>query len=297
LVKVRAATVTAGDCEVRRFDIAALFWLPLRLYIGVRKPARVKVFGQELAGEVESVGRHVTRFREGDEVFGFTGLAFGSWAEYNAVPESLLATKPAGIGFAEAAAIPTGGSNALHFLRKAQIRAGEKILINGAGGSIGTFAVQLAKSFGADVTAVDSAAKLDMLRAIGADQVIDYAKEDFTDRAGSWDVIFDIVGTSPFSRTLAKLTPSGRYLLGNPTPSQMLRGLWVSKTSSKKVIFQFAGQQAEDLKHLADLIESGQIKPVMDRSWPLDELAEAHRYVEQGHKKGNVSITVSGDRA
>ena len=297
LIRVHAATVTAGDCEIRSFKIGVwpiIFWLPLRIYMGFIRP-RIKILGQELAGEIESVGKDVKLFRKGDQVFATTGIGFGAYAEYKCLPEDgAMAIKPANMTYEEAAAVPTGGLNALHFLRKGNIQNGEKVLINGAAGNIGTFAVQLAKYFGAEVTGVDSTEKLDMLRSIGADQVIDYTQEDFTKSGETCDVIFDVVGKSSFSRSVRSLNQNGRYLLANPRLLQMVRGLWTSMTSSKKVIFEFASDKSEDLIFLKELIEAGKIKSVIDRRYPLEQTAEAHRYVEKGHKKGNVVLKQSG---
>ena len=206
--------------------------------------------------------------------------------------EGALAIKPANMTYEEAAAVPVAGLEALHFLRQANIRSGEKVLINGAGGSIGTFAVQLAKSFGAEVTGVDSMLKLDMLRSIGADQVIDYTQEDFTNNGQTYDVILDVVGKTSFSRCIRSLSQNGRYLLANPGLSQMVRGPWTSMRSSKKVIIGAGSQKSEDLIFLKELIEAGKIKSVIDRRYPLEQTAEAHRYVETGQKMGNVVITL-----
>jgi 2-desacetyl-2-hydroxyethyl bacteriochlorophyllide A dehydrogenase len=294
-IRIYATTVTAGDCELRSFKIPLFIWLPLRLYMGLRKP-RKQILGQELAGEIEAAGKDVKRFRKGDQVFAATGFSFGAYAEYICLPakleEGVLAIKPAIMTCEEAAAVPVGGLEALHFLRKGNIQSGQKVLINGAGGSIGTFAVQLAKSFGAEVTGVDSTGKLDMLRSIGADQVIDYPQADFTKSGETYDVIFDVVGKSSFSRSVRSLKQNGRYLLANAGLSQRVRGRWTSMRSSKKVIFGAASEKTEDLIFLKELIEAGKIKSVIDRCYPLEQTAEAHRYVETGHKKGNVVITV-----
>jgi len=206
--------------------------------------------------------------------------------------EGVVVIKPANMTYEEAAAVPFGGRDALHFLRKGNIQSGQKILINGAGGSIGTFAIQLAKNFGAEVTGVDSAGKLDMLRSIGADHVIDYTQEDFTKSGETYDVFFDVVGKISLSRSDRVLTQNGTYLLANPLGSQMVRGPWTRMTSSKKVIMQTSSPTTEDLVFLRELIEAGKIKSVIDRRYPLEQIAEAHRYVETGHKKGNVVITV-----
>ena len=293
LIKIHAATVIAGDCELRSFKVPLWYWLPLRIYIGLMRPTRINILGQELAGEIESVGKDVGLFSKGDQIFAATDIGMGAYAEYKCMrEEKVLAIKPANMSYEEAAAVPTGGLNALHFLRKGNIQSAEKVLINGASGNIGSFAVQLAKSFGAEVTGVDSTGKLDMLRSIGADHVIDYTQEDFTKNGETYDVIFDAVGKSSFSRSLRSLKQNGRYILANPRPSQMVRGLWTSMISSKKVIFEFASYKSEDLIFLKELIEAGKIKSVIDRRYPLEQVAEAHRYVDQGHKKGNVIITV-----
>ena len=297
LIRIYATTVTAGDCEARslKFPILLLS-LSMRIYVGLRKPKKITILGQELAGEIESVGKDVRLFKEGDQVFAATGFGFGAYAEYICLPEkpemAVLAIKPANMTYEQAAAVPTAGLEALHFLRKGNIQSGQKILINGAGGSIGTFAIQLAKHFGAEVTGVDSPRKLDMLRSIGADQVIDYTQEDFTKSGETYDVIFDVVGKSSFSGSVRSLEQNGRYLLVNPGLSHMIRGRWTSMRSSKKVIFGAASPKTEDLLFLKELIEAGKLKSVLDRRYPLEQTAEAHRYVETGQKMGNVIITV-----
>ena len=291
-IKVHAATVTAGDCEVRSLKILILFRLPVRLYAGLMKPQRITILGQELAGEVESVGKGVTRFKEGDPVFAPTFFRFGAYAEYACLPESYLHLKPANMTFEEAATIPTGGVNGLHFLNVANVQRGERVLINGAGGSIGTYAIHIAKSLGAEVTAVDSAEKLAMLRSIGADHVVDYTSEDFTRRGETYDVIIDVAGKSPFSGSLRSLNTNGRYILGNASLPAMLKSRFTPKTAGKKVMVALANYQAEDYARLRELIEAGQIKPVIDRRYPLEQTAEAHSYVDTGNKKGNVVITM-----
>jgi len=292
LIKIHAATVTAGDCEVRSFTFPILFWLPLRIMFGLIKPKRL-ILGQELAGEIEAVGKDVKQFRKGDQVFAATGCRFGAYAEYTCLPSKCaMAIKSTNMTYEESAAIPTGGLNALHYLRKGNIQKGQKVLINGAAGNIGTFTVQLAKYFGAEVTGVDSTEKLDMLRSIGADRVIDYTQEDFTKSDETYDIIFDVVGKSSFSSSVRSLKQNGRYILVNPRLLQIVRGLWTSMTSSKKVIFEFASYRTEDLIYLKELIEEGKIKSVIDRRYPLEKTAEAHRYVEKGHKKGNVVINI-----
>lgn len=297
LIRIHATTVTAGDCEARNLKFPILFRLLMQMYVGLRKPKRITILGQELAGEIEAIGKDVKRFKAGDQVFGTTGLDFGAYAEYICLPEKsamgVLATKPANMTYAEAATVPTGGLEALHFIRKGNIQRGEKVLIIGAGGSIGTFAVQLAKYFGAEVTGVDSSSKLNMLRTIGADHVIDYTQEEITQRAETYDVIFDVMGKSSFSGSLRSLKQNGRYLLGNAGLLQMVRGRWTSIRSSKKVLIGAANQKNEDLLFLKVLIETGKIKSVIDRRYPLEQIADGHRYVDTGQKKGNVVITIS----
>ena len=297
LIRIHATTVTAGDCEARNLKFPILFRLLMQMYVGLRKPKRITILGQELAGEIEAIGKDVKRFKAGDQVFGTTGLGFGAYAEYICLPEKsamgVLATKPANMTYAEAAAVPTGGLEALHFMRKGNIQRGEKVLIIGAGGSIGSFAVQLARHFGAEVTGVDSSGKLNMLRTIGADHVIDYTQEEITKHAETYDVIFDVMGKSSFSGSLRSLKQNGRYLLGNAGLLHMVRGQWTSIRSSKKVLIGAANQKNEDLLFLKALIETGQLISVIDRRYPLEQIAEGHRYVDTGQKKGNVVITIS----
>ena len=296
LIRIHAAAVTMGDCEARGLRIPWLIRLPMRLYMGYSKPSRVLTLGMELAGEIESAGKDVQGFRPGDQVFAATGLEFGAYAEYICLPENgALAVKSANMSFAEAAATPVGGLEALHFLRAGGVRSGETVVINGAGGSIGTFAVQIAKALGADVTAVDSTGKLEMLRSIGADHVIDYTQDDFTRNGQSYDVIFDVVGKVPYSQAIKSLKPDGRFLVANPGLAHMLRGPWTRMTSSKKVFTATANHSAEDLVVLRGMIEAGKIKAVIDRRYPLEQAAEAHRYVESGQKKGDVVLIVAHD--
>lgn len=295
LIRIIATTVETGDCEIRRYQIHNYLWLPLRLYLGLLKP-RIKILGQQLAGEVEAVGKDVTLFKPGDQVFAPVDAGFGTYAEYKCLPENAaLAMKPDNMTYQQAAAVPVGALNALHFIRKGNIRPGQKVLIYGSTGSIGTFAVQLARAFGAEVTAVCSTSKMELVRSLGADKLIDYTKEDFTDSGECYDVIFDTVGKSPFARALKSLNPAGCYLLANPTLREQLRGLWTSLTGSRKVISTVAGYRSQDLVYLKQLIEAGELKSVIDRSYPLEQVAEAHRYVEQGHKTGNVVITLAHD--
>jgi len=296
LIKIFATTVTAGDCEIRGFKINPMIWLTMRIAFGFRGP-RKKILGQDLAGEIEAVGKFVKLFKKGDQVFGSTGMGFGAYAQYRCLRQNAtLAIKPANMTYEEAATVPTGGLNALSFLLRANIQSGQKILINGAGGTIGTIAIQLAKNFGAEVTGVDSTGKLDMLRSIGADQVIDYTKEDFTKSGQSYDFIFDVVGKGPFSGCIRSLKKNGLYLLANPRQLHIIRGIWTNMISSKKVIFPASGMDTEDLTedliYLKELIEEGKIKTVIDKRYPLEQTAEAHRYVETGQKAGNVIINV-----
>lgn len=297
LVKIHATTVFAGDCELRSLKVPIELRLPFLIYMSIFRPKPI-ILGQELAGEVEAIGKDVRKFRVGDPVFATTSIGLGGYAEYKAMPEQpgamggALAIKPANLSYAEAAAVPVGGLEALHFFRKSKLQRGEKVLINGAGGSIGTMLVQLVKLRGAHVTAVDSTEKLDMLHAIGADQVIDYARQDFTRAGERYDAIFDVVGKSSFSRSLRVLTPNGRYLLVNPGLADRLRARWAS-TAGKQVIHGAGSQKPEDLLYLKDLIEAGQLRPVIDRTYRLEQMVEAHRYVDQGHKKGNVAVTVA----
>lgn len=296
LIKICATTVTAGECDIRRLKLPVLFQLAMRLYVGLKKPKRITILGQELAGEIEAVGKDVTRFRKGDQVFAWTGFGLGAYAEYACLPEKgVLTIKPSNITHEEAATLPVGGLEAVYFMRRGNIQSGQKVLINGASGSIGTFAIQLARYFGADVTGVVSTGKMDFIRSLGADHVIDYTKEDFTRNGQTYDVIFDVIGKSPFSRSIKALTPNGRYLISSPRLSQRLLARWISRRSSKQVI-SWADRSAsairEDLDFLKELVEAGQLRPVIDRSYPLEQTAEAHRYVERGLKKGNIVITV-----
>ena len=297
LIRIYATTVTAGDCEIRSLKVHASLWLVMRIWMGLINP-RNKILGTELAGEIESVGKNVKRFKEGDQVFGSSGVGFGTNAEYKCLPEEgELAVKPVNMTYEEAAAVPFGGRDALYFLRKGNVQSGQKVLIYGAGGSIGTFAVQLAKYFGAEVTAVDSKEKLEMLLSIGADHVIDYTQEDFTKNGEIYDIVFDVVGKISFLRSKKSLKETGFYLLANPGLLQMVQGRWTSMTSSKKVIFgatSFEG--TEHLFFLKKLIEEGKVISVIDRRYPLEQIAEAHRYVDTGQKAGNVVITVAHNK-
>jgi NADPH:quinone reductase-like Zn-dependent oxidoreductase len=297
LIKIYAATVTAGDCELRRLEFPPMLRLLARLGFGFRGP-RKKILGQELAGEIEAVGKDVTQFKKGDQVFAHTGFGMGAYAEYICKPEKpkgmegVMTIKPANMTYEEAACVPLGGLEALHHLRKGNIQSGQKVLINGAGGSIGTIGVQLAKNFGAEVTAVDSTRKLDMLRSIGADKVIDYTQEDFTKSGETYDVIFDVVGKGPFSGLIRLLKDQGILLTANSAKLRIVREPGKSKTNSKKIIGGNVVYKTKHLIFLKELIEAGKIRSVIDRRFPLEQTSEAHRYVEKGGKKGNVVITV-----
>jgi NADPH:quinone reductase-like Zn-dependent oxidoreductase len=300
LIRIHATTVFAADCELRGLKFPVVFRPIVRLGVRIflrRRKERNLILGQEVAGEIEAVGKEVTRFREGDQVFGWTGLRMGGYAEYICLPEKgMLAIKPPNLTYEEAASVPVGGIDAVYYLRMANIRRGERVLINGAGGSIGTLAVQLARHFGAEVTAVDSTEKLEMLRSIGADHVVDYTREDFTKKGETYDVIFDVVGKSPFARSVRSLTPNGRYLINNARLSKLIRGPSVARRSSKQVIIWQArtgSQYADSLSFLRKALEEGTIKPIIDRCYPMEQIVEAHRYVDAGHKKGNVVITVA----
>ena len=293
LIRIHAATVTSADCGFRRAD--PFF---ARFYNGFKRPKN-PIPGSELAGEIEAVGKDVERFREGDRVYGLSPESFGGNAEYICLPEDgVLASKPANMTYEEAAAVPSGATTALPFLRdKGNVQGGQRVLINGASGSVGTYAVQLAKYFGAEVTGVCSTTNLEMVESLGADEVIDYTNGDFTKTGRTYDVIFDTVGKSSFSRCKGSLTRGGVYLstvLGLPIVFQML---WTSKIGSKKAMWMPTGLRSsseitQDLLFLKELVEAGEIRPVIDRRYALEQTPEAHRYVEKGHKKGNVVIAV-----
>lgn len=299
LVKVHAATASKADTELRKLEFSTLFVIPMRLYLGAIKPTRRTIPGTEFAGEIEAAGKEVSSFRAGDPVFGYTGLRLGTYAEYLCLavkpPDlaSVVAIKPVNIPHEEAAAVPFGGIEAYHALNQANIQNGHKVIIVGAGGSIGTYAVQLAKHYGAEVTGVDNAGKLEMLRSIGADHVINYAEEDFTRNGQTYDVILDTIAKSHFSRSVRSLKENGTYLNANTGLFGGNRIRRASRNSSKRIIPWKAGYTTINLLAVKELIEAGTIRPVIDRSYPLEQAAEAHRYVETGQKKGNVILTIA----
>jgi len=286
LIKIFATTVVKEDPDMRASPG----------FNGFMKP-RNPILGQELAGQVDTIGKIVTRFKPGDQVYGFD--LFGAYAEYKCMPENgALAIKPVNLSYEEAASVPNGALTALPFLRdKANIRSGQTVLIHGASGSVGAAAVQLTRYYGANVTGVCSTTNLEWVKSLGADQVIDYTQEDFTENGKSYDIIFNTVGKRSFSECIGSLSNEGTYLTTVPTPVIMFQALWPAKSGSKKVKFVAAGlrpasEKIKDLVFLTELIEAGKKKPVIDRCYPLEQIVEAHRYVEKGHKKGNVVITV-----
>ncbi|MFC1767292.1 NAD(P)-dependent alcohol dehydrogenase [Candidatus Margulisiibacteriota bacterium] len=279
LIKIHATTCHIGDTRIRSFNVPFWEMIPFRIFLGITKP-RKGILGMELAGEIESVGKDVTLFKKGDKVFALSGFGFGSYAEYICLPEKskegtgemkgIVEIKPSNLTYEQAAVIPAGGLTTIKIIQKADIKKGQKVLIYGASGSLGTYAVQLAKYFGADVTGVCGPTNLEMVRSLGADKVIDYTKEDFTKNGEHYDVIIDAVLKTSLSRCKGSLKNNGKFL---------------NSYGLKKI-------QQEDLLFLKDLIEAGQLKPIIDRTYPLEQIVEAHRYVEKGHKKGNVVITV-----
>ena len=288
LVKIYATTITTADCLMLKGE-------PLwgRVILGIRKPKR-KILGLELAGEIEAVGQNVTRFKPHDKVYGFTGFGLGAYAQYKCMPEAgSLELKPTNMTYAEAAASVDGATTALFFLRdKAHIQPGQKVLINGASGSIGTFAVQLAKYFGAEVTGVCSTKNIELVKSLGADHVIDYTQEDFTQADNTYDIIFDTVGKSSFSKCKNALRENGCYMSTTGLHNVFLDML-TSIRGGKKVISGMSVKKNNALIFLRTLFEAGTIKPIIDKSYPIEQIAEAHNYVNTGRKRGNVVITVA----
>ena len=295
LIKIYATTVTTTDCNIRNLTfLPKLLRLPMRMQFGFTKP-NIKILGIELAGDVEEVGKDVKRFKVGDQVYGTPEPALGAHAEYTCMPEDgVLTSKPANITYEEAASLTLAGHTALYFIRDlGEIKAGQKVLIIGASGAVGTFAVQLAKYYGAEVTGVCSTTNLEMVKSLGADQVIDYTREDFTKNGQTYDVIFDAVNKSSFLRCKSSLKEKGIYLVTMPSLAFLLQTLWASMVGDKKVINGSRLATVEDLLFFNELFEAGKLKVVIDRRYPLEQIAEAFRYVEKGHKKGNVVITVA----
>lgn len=287
LVKIKATAVNSGDWRLRKADPFAA-----RFIFGLIKP-KINILGSVFSGEVERVGKNVKQFKVGDLVFGHTDMRFGAYAEYICIPENTsIALKPAAISHTQAASIPFGAVTALHFIKKAMIKPGQKVLIVGASGAVGSAAVQLAKSFGASVTGVCSTANITLVKSIGADHVIDYTQEDFTQHGEMYDVIFDTVKAISVSRSLKSLNKNGIMILSAAGMSEMLQGLWISMTSSRKVLTGVISHTAADIIFIKELIEAGKFKPVLDKTYPLEQIAEAHAYVEKGHKKGNVAIEI-----
>ncbi len=295
LIKVYAATVTAGDVNTRGFTFVPPGFGPLpRLMFGLRRPRRT-ILGTELAGEIEAVGGAVTSFRKGDQVFGIGSESFGAYAEYVCRPEGgALALKPANMTYEEAAAVPFGALTALYFLRDmGHIQSGQKVLVNGASGGVGSYAVQLAKYYGAEVTGVCSTKNLELVKSLGADKVVDYTQEDFTQGGETYDIIVDTaVGKTSFSLCKHALKQKGLYLAVAGGLQGMIQMLWTSMIGGKKVLAGMGPERKEDLIFLKGLMETGKIKPIIDRRYPLEQTAEAHRYVDKGHKRGSVVITV-----
>ena len=297
LIKIHAASVTMGDCEMRALKFSGALKFLMRLGLGFRGPKKkYSIPGQELAGEIEAVGSEVTLFKKGDQVFASTGFHFGGYAEYVCLPEDgEVVLKPTNMTYEEAAVVPIGGLEALYYIRKANIQKGKSILISGASGSIGTFAIQIAKYFGAEITGVGNPMSLELMKSIGADKVIDYTKEDFTQSGETYDYIFDVIGKSSVSSCLSLLNEGGTLLLANSNISLINRDKKAAKKSDKKLISRNMSpskERVEQLNVLKELIEAGKIKSVIDRRYPLDQIVEAHTYVEKGEKTGNVVITL-----
>jgi NADPH:quinone reductase-like Zn-dependent oxidoreductase len=291
LIKVAATTVNAGDSRMRSLNVPPSYWLLARMVLGFRKPKK-PILGMELAGEIEAVGKDVTRFKPGDQVVGSTfEYGLGAHAEYRCLrADAVLAIKSTKLSFAEATTLPVGGRTALYFLREANIQPGQSVLIYGASGSVGTFAVQLAKYFGASVIGVCSTVNLELVRSLGADQVIDYTKENFAKSGQTYDVIFDVVGLAAYADCMKSLKPKGTYLQAVSAPGISLRMRWTALTSNKRLVGGGPPPKVDDLVFLQELVATGQLKVVIDQSYPLEQIAEAHRYVDTGRKRGNVVI-------
>jgi NADPH:quinone reductase-like Zn-dependent oxidoreductase len=293
LIRVRAAEATKSDCEMRSFKFAVKwFWLPLRIAFGVRKPRR-QILGGYFSGQIEALGKDVREFSKGDQVFGTAGMMLGAYGEYVALPASYaIVAKPGNMSFADAAAVPLGGLNALHFMWLARIQAKDKVLINGAGGSIGAHAVQIAKSMGAEVTAVDRSIKEELLRRLGASHYIDYTKENFATMGQTYDVIFDMVPGSSYAACIKVLNPNGRYLSGNPRLSVMLRSVLTTRFSDKTARFAFAKETKAELNTIKEMIEDGRIVSIVDKVYSMEQAANAHSRVETEQRLGAIVIAI-----
>lgn len=298
LIRVRAAEATKADCEMRRFRFSVRwFWLPLRLVLGVRRPRR-RILGAYFAGEIARVGQGVANFAVGDQVFGSTGLRLGAYGEFMAVPtRATIVEKPRNMSFTDAAAVPMGALNALHFMRLADIQVGDRVLILGAGGSIGAHAVQIARAMGAEVTAVDRGTKAEFLRRLGADHVVDYTAEDALAAPGHYDVVFDMIPGRSLTTAIRALRPGGRYLHGNPRLSILIRAPFVQWFTKKTATCAFARETRDELLAVKALIEDGVIAPIVDRVMPMTEAAEAHRLVETETRRGAIVLAIGPDEA
>lgn len=303
LIRVYATPVNYGDTLARNmsqvshreFNMPFFMWLPARIALGFTKP-KMNILGSEFAGKVEAVGKDVKRFKVGDSIFGYRAMNFGANAEYLCMAEDgLVAIKPDNVTYEEAAAIPYGALTALNLLRKVHIQPGQKVLVNGASGAIGAAVVQLAKYYGAEVTGVCGTPRLAYVKALGADKVIDYTREDFTQNGETYDLIFDVLGRSSFLRAKNALKPNGCILYASFKMPQLLQMLWTSRFGSKKVICALSSETLDDLLQIKELIEAGVIKAVVDRCYPMEQAAEAHRYAESGHKRGSVVIMVANN--
>lgn len=301
LIRVHATSVNIGDLWARnfkaitpaKFSMPLLFWLPARMYFGFNKP-KVNILGSEFAGKVEEVGKDVTRFKRGDLVFGYRGQSMGANAEYLCMSENAMVThKPANMTYEEAATVSYGAITALNLLRKVNIQPGQKVLINGASGAIGSAALQLAKHFGAEVTGVGGTPRLGFIKSLGANHVIDYTQEDFTQNGETYDLIFDIMGKGSFAKYKNSLKPNGIYLLASFKLKQLFQMLGTARAGGKKVICALSSEKQDDLVFIKKLIETGKIKTFIDKRYPMEQAADAHRYVEMGHKKGTVVITMA----
>ncbi len=301
LIRIRAVSVNVGDLWARnfkaitpsKFSMPLPLWLPSRMFFGWTKP-KINILGSEFAGDVEAIGRDVTRFKKGDPVFGYRGQNMGANAEFLCMPENgLVEIKPSTMTYEEAATVPYGALTALSLLRKVNIQPGQKVLVNGASGGIGSAAVQFVKHFGADVTGVCGTPRVEFVKALGADRVIDYTNEDFTQNGETYDLIFDIMGKSSFSQCKNSLKPDGIYLLASFKMKQLFQMLWSSMRGGRKVVCALSSEKVEDLAFIKELAETGKIKSIIDKRYPLEQAAAAHRYIEKGHKRGKVVLALA----